>query len=385
MKFYLFNPEHDMALASYSPYYKAPAEIIRMKEDLSVLPVWYAESGSCVHVSSVEVERSFYEQCCSDCMGPWATLTILRDADELVPWGWDPALVHWVQSGLNGGVVCPDPEGLEQIKYLSGRQRCAEILSDFSDWSAVYGESVACGSLEEVEHFLESYSDVILKAPWSGSGRGLARTSLSTFTDNLKGWVSRIIRTQQAIMAEPLYNKVVDFAMEFKMEDRLSFVGFSLFETDSHGNYKQNVLTSDEAIVRHLTAYVPYELIMQVRDQLLKSLSDMIGNGYHGYFGVDMMICESEGMHFVHPCVEINLRMNMGVVARLLFDRYVHPASRGTYVVAHFNSDGEALSQHQDFCTRYPARMKGGKMESGYFPLTPVFNHTRYQCYVILE
>ena len=385
MKYYLFNPEHDMALASYSPYYKAPAEIIRMKEDLSVLPVWYAERGSGIQIGASKVAEAFSEQCHSEILKPWGALTILGDADDLVPWGWDPALVHWVQSGLNGCVDCPDSEGLERIKHLSGRQRCAEILSDFNDWPAVCGESVVCGSLEEVELFLKSHSDVILKAPWSGSGRGLARTSLSTFTDNLKGWVSRIIRTQAAIMAEPLYNKVVDFAMEFKMADELSFVGFSLFETDSHGNYKQNVLISDKAIVRHLTAYVPYELIMQVRDQLLQSLSKMIGNGYHGYLGVDMMICESEGKYFVHPCVEINLRMNMGVVARLLFDRYVHPASKGTYVVAHFNSDGEALLQHHDFCTHYTACMKEGRMESGYFPLTPVFNHTRYQCYVILE
>lgn len=35
---YLFNPENDMALANFTPYYKAPSEIIRMANDLSVLP-----------------------------------------------------------------------------------------------------------------------------------------------------------------------------------------------------------------------------------------------------------------------------------------------------------------------------------------------------------
>lgn len=34
---YLFNPENDMALANFTPYYKAPSEIIRMANDLSYL------------------------------------------------------------------------------------------------------------------------------------------------------------------------------------------------------------------------------------------------------------------------------------------------------------------------------------------------------------
>ena len=35
---FLFNPENDMALANFTPYYKVPAEIQRMAADLSVLP-----------------------------------------------------------------------------------------------------------------------------------------------------------------------------------------------------------------------------------------------------------------------------------------------------------------------------------------------------------
>ena len=48
-----------------------------------------------------------------------------------------------------------------------------------------------------------------------------------------------------------------------------------------------------------------------------------------------MMICrfpENEKPFFrIHPCVEINLRMNMGVVARFLYDRYVRSDSTGRF------------------------------------------------------
>ena len=36
---YLFNPDYDMAMANFTPYYKSPAEIMRMIADLSVLPL----------------------------------------------------------------------------------------------------------------------------------------------------------------------------------------------------------------------------------------------------------------------------------------------------------------------------------------------------------
>ena len=43
---YYFNPENDMALANFTPYYKAPAEIVRMANDLAALPAWLTRSRS---------------------------------------------------------------------------------------------------------------------------------------------------------------------------------------------------------------------------------------------------------------------------------------------------------------------------------------------------
>lgn len=401
MKVYLFNPEHDMALASYSPYYKAPAEIVRMREDLAALPVWYADRGDFVRVFSEGYTTLFEEHCISDGIKPYGKLlavgtfrlTELRSGlSQIIPWGWDPALIADLKlQGLN---VCnlPDEGKVQRIKVLSGRQQCVRVLSDFNVLDGVCGEACVCSSLEEVHDFLVLHPDVILKAPWSGSGRGLARTSLLTWTPNLEGWVSRILRTQGSIMAEPIYNKVLDFAMEFQMSSshQLSFVGYSLFETDSHGNYKENVLTSNERILENLTQYVSVESVEKVKQQLLVSLKRLLGTDYEGFFGVDMMICEGEGAcqessYLIHPCVEINLRMNMGVVARLIFDRYMHADSVGSYIVEHYGADGEAVENDRMLRESHPSRIEGGKMIEGYFPLTPVASNTRYQCYIICQ
>ena len=43
---YLFNPEHDLALASGEINYMPPASARQMATELALLPVWYAEEGS---------------------------------------------------------------------------------------------------------------------------------------------------------------------------------------------------------------------------------------------------------------------------------------------------------------------------------------------------
>jgi len=59
---------------------------------------------------------------------------------------------------------------------------------------------------------------------------------------------------------------------------------------------------------------------------------------------VDMMVCRSdkENGYRVHPCVEINMRMNMGVVARLFYDRFVALGSKGCFAVEYV-PDNETL------------------------------------------
>lgn len=49
---YIFNPEHDLALASGEMNYMPPASARRMASELALLPVWYAERGSAVLASS---------------------------------------------------------------------------------------------------------------------------------------------------------------------------------------------------------------------------------------------------------------------------------------------------------------------------------------------
>ncbi|WP_177894528.1 hypothetical protein [uncultured Phocaeicola sp.] len=382
---YYFNPENDMALANFTPYYKAPAEIVRMADELAALPAWYAPEGSVVKVKR-EADIPCWERLCKgETPFPQVGWTTRWLSSVYVPWGWSPALVHTLlQAGVGSGFL-PSGGALGEWRRLSGRVCASEVLRSFADEKGVCGESRVCRTLEEVRKAWDGWGRCVLKAPWSGSGRGLVFLPCGVWPASAEGWAARILRTQGALMAEPIYDKVCDFAMEFCAggEGKVSFAGYSLFETDAFGNYKGNLLASDAEIERRLVGYVPLETLHDVRRHLLRKLPEWLGGHYTGYLGVDMMICREEGYR-VHPCVEINLRMNMGVLARLFFDRYVHPAAQGCFRIEHYAGSEEALRFHETISQAYPVRLKDGRLAGGYLSLTPVCGNTRYQAYVCI-
>lgn len=250
------------------------------------------------------------------------------------------------------------------------------------------GESSLLHSAEEVEAFVRTRPACLLKEPWSGCGRGI-RHAAGTFPPSLRGWTERVLRTQQAIVGEPFYDKVADFAMEFAKGDGrgVRFTGYSVFETDERGAYKGNLLATNEALERRLTAYVPQSVLHALRDKLSATLSQVIGNDYQGCLGVDMMVCLSaDGKGYViHPCVEVNLRMSMGMVARQVYDRHVQEGTCGKYVVEYYPEPGEAERTHRRLCREHPLRTANGRILSGYLSLTPVNEDTAYQAYLVVD
>ena len=381
-RLYLFNPENDMALASGSPYYMAPASAKKMASDLSALPSWYAEAGSGVWVSDFRQVEWMREACRLSPSVDWVT-DVDANFDEVVPWGWSPALLHRLRtSGVT--MKLPQDEKVAELRRLSSRQVAVNLLPRLQV-EGTMGESAWLTSVDDVRAFSSRYDKVLLKAPWSGSGKGIQ--PLSGLPDeNLSGWARRVIASQGGVVGEPYYNKVEDFAMEFYASGgKVEFAGYSLFEADARGIYKENWLASDEAIERRLSQYVPQEVLMDVRKKLLAELPLLLGNAYQGYLGVDMMVCRVGEAYAVHPCVEVNLRMNMGVVSRLFFDRYLSTEASGRYVIEYYPRPGDALRFHEEMKQSHPLVMRDGRMVEGYLSLTPVFEDTAYQIYVIVE
>lgn len=389
---YIFNPEHDLALASGDASYIAPASARRMAAELALLPMWYAEKGAAVLASSAY--NLDFLKVMKDLLGIDVQLVTepeLRDeqASAFSPWGWDASLrKHLLTLGVEPSAL-PSEELLAALRQCSHRSRAVALLPTLRRNEHYCGESFYLNTLDECRTFVEGRESCLLKAPLSGSGKGL-NWCKGVFTSFISGWCAHVVGFQGGVVAEPIYNKVEDFAMEFHAdgEGRVAFAGYSIFHTGGSGMYVGNDLLPDEKILRKLSEYVPREELISLRIHLEEELSALFGTVYRGYLGVDMMICRFPGempLYRIHPCVEINLRMNMGVVARLLTDRYLAPETEGRFRIVYYSFEGKALEEHRQMSDSFPLCVEGGRVSAGYLPLVPVTAHSRYRAFICCE
>ncbi len=384
---HLFNPDNDLALANNNENYQSPASARKMAADLSVLPAWWAGEGEAVLVSSIaEAERWWRGMEALQLPAPlWYSLKQPPAFEQIKPWGWNPALCKQM---LLWGVpekVLHSVEEMQTLRTLSSRLSAVTLLPRLRLSESFCGTSVYATTETALQKALEAFPRTVLKAPYSGSGKGL-RFGYGSLDAPLANWCRRIIAGQGGVVVEPLYNKVMDFAMEFKAEkDKVRFVGYSLFRTNANGAYEGNLLASDAEIERLLCEKVDKCALLQLRSALALQLAEwLIPACYEGYLGVDMMVCAfpDAPCFRIHPCVEINLRMNMGVVARLFYDGFVAEGAEGSFVVEYCRDSGVLVSRHLEMCREFPLRCVNGRICSGYLALVPVTSQAGYRVYI---
>ena len=368
MTLHIFNPEHDIALAANLSNFTAPHAGRQLRNDLGFLPALWAQEGDRVLVQHEESALKVYRRVChrlvklgikkiengelrmenydmfkggngSGCgnhNSQLSTLIATPHSDQrsensqisIAPWGWDRAIRRELERMGMTASLLPTAEQIEQIRQLSHRRTSAQLLP-LLQMEGTVGEAFECTAVEEVTELMQRYGRLVLKAPWSSSGRGVRFCDAERL--NGKGemrnekWARNVIASQGSIMAEPYYNKVRDFGMEFEAdaEGRIHYLGLSLFHT-VNGAYEGNILATESVKQEMISRYIPACLLDSIKQTIVERLTL---NGYVGPFGIDMMIVKpGEGNHNsqlsivncqlgLHPCVEINLRRTMGHVA----------------------------------------------------------------------
>jgi len=333
MKLLVFNPEHDIALASNLANFTAPHAGRQLRADLGFLPALWAEEGDKVLVDHVEsAEKAFRRVAhrlrilgCRDLpvvneRFTSAKLSVYSDQmTDVLPWGWNLALRASLKRAGIAPALMPSEEQIAHIRQLSHRRTASQLLP-LLQMDGTVGESFECTTADEVETLLARYGQVVMKAPWSSSGRGLRFLSTERTPFQMQaGWFRNVVAQQGSVMVEPLYNKVRDFGMEFCADDSgIHYLGLSLFHT-VNGAYEGNILATEMAKREIISRYIPVCLLDSVKQKITSSLD--LGD-YRGPFGIDMMIVREDGTEkpeegncLLHPCVEINLRRTMGHVA----------------------------------------------------------------------
>lgn len=388
MNIYLFNPDSDLALADGGANYIPPASVRQMACDLALLPVWYASPGDGVLAPSAYNDAFLGRM--SDLFSLQVRLVTEPelgevDAASVRPWGWNLSVRQRLcRSGLPEKALS-NMEAVKCLRRLASREQVAGALEAFRHLPFCRGESHNLRTLEACRAYVQSQGRTVLKAPWSGSGKGLFWCPSPAYAEVVSGWCARVLRTQGCVVASPIYNKVADFALEFQADGQggVSFLGYSLFETNARGAYQGNLLLPEAKIEDRLASWVGRASLRQVREAAQAMLARTFA-GYAGIVGIDMMIVREEepGAYAIHPCVEVNLRMNMGVVALNLVRKLLAPGAEGRFVVEHYPSAAELCARNARDRADAPPVVNDGRLVSGYLPLVPVTPTACYRAFV---
>ena len=440
----LFNPEHDLALANGDRHFIAPRNIREMAHDL-------ADIMEAILPSS-DSESSF--------ISPLASA-------HPVPWGWDPAVVEqFKRMGITAQEL-PTDDALAALSRRSERITAHQILCNFRKAhpdNIFIGESLIAHTFEDISSYAERFGHILLKAPLSGSGKGLRHVNInnddnkkpkelsqssselikkncpskiggraernkmeqsgggmspSSSASSLKkveSWANALISRHGYLTAEPYYNKVQDFAMEFIADATgCHFIGYSYFITDGHGRYIASRLMSDAKAEDLLCTYVPRKALHKIRQWMILHHTDIIPSEWDTTrhplpFGIDMMIVRESQQSTVnsqqstvnhpdsnsefriqnskftiHPCIEINLRMNMGIIAHEIYRHLLTPDSEGTFRIARFPDNASLRTFHDEQTSLLPATYRESRLARGYKAITSINTETTHLAYISCE
>ena len=347
----IFNPEHDLCLANGDPNFVPPESALRFGRECAGLNSW------------------------------------IETGDGIIPWGWDAVLKRrLVREGVSPDLL-PTDKFLEDVKMLSHRRNALyandflyaniPLLRQYATPSRAF-EAYNCN---DVLSLADRFGEAVAKAPWSGSGKGLRWLRSGELSDNDLGWCRNVIAKQGSVIVERREKVIRDFAMLYSISGNdVRFEGMSLFFNDN-GMYKGNVLGTDEWILDELSSYLPRELFIEIKDALGQFFRRNYLGVYQGFIGVDMFICTDAGGAFrIVPCVEINARMTMGLLARRIFDRHLsYSPEKGLGLVRDIRSGSVPSGL---YALRMEYSPSGLVLPPDAVPLTPFSEGFRYAVWV---
>lgn len=259
---YLFNPSCDFAIANGSKNWQPNKTLQKMEADLAVLPMFFAKQNDFVLVDELPdnnflktmqqlgfetprfiIKKEFSEN----------QLFINESKNRLLPWGWSPA-AHQLLTPLKSSCSpcfqnSPVFKWSQEHQEISSRKFASEILKKVKhslsvNWTIENSQlPIICSSHSDIENAIADCGNLILKAPWSSSGRGLQPITKTPIHPKVWEKINSVISEQGFIMAEPLLNKVHDMAFLLELKNGCTrFLGVSHFFTNSIGQYGGNWL-----------------------------------------------------------------------------------------------------------------------------------------------
>jgi len=316
--------------------------------------------------------------------------------DAIVPWGWSPS-AHFKLKNLKEkcGIEfrnSPLFEWNDEHKLLYERSTSLNLLYQILKNNPPHWfiDPNRCGvkaeSFEKIEVMLKKHSSIVLKAPVSSSGRGIQIIRRQHLNASNKQWISGVFKQQNYLIVEPYLEKLIDLSFQFEVKNNseVLYHGFSVFETNSNGQYKRTFIHPDLISIFQGEAIFEVKEKIEITAGILKKVlyeSDFLHN-YRGYLGIDALLYRDQNKLMIQPCIELNCRMNMGIICQLL-EKKIDQKASGKFEISPKKTDEFQIFNH-NILTTSELIHRDGKIYSGSLPLTEPNPNSKFGAYLSL-
>jgi hypothetical protein len=401
---WFFNPTCEYAVANGNAYWQPNQLLQKMEKDLSTLPLFFARSNDIVLIRKMLSENYLHHL--KNIGFSLPRFLLLEEAiktkangeklNRLLPWGWSPTahkLFEPLKASCSDGFLDSPVANWEaaQREFYS-KKFSLGILENLLPMLPK-NKVLPTNMLPQVESTREGFQSLIdrwgkimVKAPWSSSGRGLQPITKTPVVPKVWEKLMGIVNEQGYAIVEPLLDKVLDMALQFELKaGKINSLGKSVFMTDKKGQYQGNFLKKMPENILPETRQIAKEIPEMLKSPLTKILEESsFAENYEGNFGVDILIYrDEEGQLRLNPCLEINMRQNMGLLS-LQLEKYLAPGSKGLFKT--FYQKGVSFSAFaNEMNKKYPPVITDNKIDEGFFALTDINEDAQFGAYIIAE
>lgn len=305
---HLMNIDVDDSLASGRQSYTPSRHVAELQRALALMPALWAATGDYI-IAAPEQEAPLKS------IRPDVFVYHGEPGVIPSPWGWSASAAGcFLSAGVSNDLI-PVSKALERHRMLSHRRTAVELARRLAEVFEVNSPNEP-QEITDARFLPSSLEGLVIKHPWSSSGRGVAFTRRLS-PQKARELASAVIRKQGSVIIERELTRVMDMAFLYDYDGfEVHFRGISVFTTDSGGRYASNLVGPQPVLIERTGLSADH--LTRLAAQTGCCLNDILGrDGIPTPLGVDMLICKPEGGEgtILAPVIEVNMRRTMGRVA----------------------------------------------------------------------